>query len=67
MGVQTGCMPCLTSILHPSLQSVARMEAVMNLYQEMMKYAGEMPSTSPSLPSFLGSWDLGLCPNGESL
>lgn len=35
---------------HPSYlpESLARMEAVVNLYQEMMKYGGKMLCTCPS-------------------
>lgn len=40
-----GARSALTPTLHTSPESLARMEAVVNLYQEMMKYAGKMPST----------------------
>ena len=48
-GVHWGkSQPSLTPIHLTSPESLARMEAVVNLYQEMMKHAGEMLSTSPS-------------------
>lgn len=55
--------PCLIPPLHPSLESLARMEAVVNLYHELMKHAGKLLSMAlPSFPSSLVSQDLGLCP-----
>lgn len=51
--------PCLMPTLHPSLESLARMEAVVNLYQELMKCAGKLQSiarfTFSSLPLRLPS------------
>lgn len=41
-----GAQPALTPVApHASSDSLARMEAVVNLYQEMMKYAGKMLSS----------------------
>lgn len=40
--------PRLTPTLPTSPESLARMEAVVNLYQEMMKYGGKMLCTCPS-------------------
>lgn len=36
--------PYLMPTLHPSSESLARMEAVVNLYQELMKRAGKLLS-----------------------
>ena len=40
-----GAQPALTPTPRISAESLARMEAVVNLYQEMMKYAGKMLSS----------------------
>lgn len=40
--------PWLTSPFRISPESLDRMEAVVNLYQKMMKLAGKMLSTCPS-------------------
>lgn len=46
--------PRLMPSLHPSLESLARMEAVVNLYQELMKLAGKLLAIA--LHAFL-PWD----------
>lgn len=48
LGWRGHSQPWLTPTLPTSSESLARMEAVVNLYQEMMKYGGKMLCTCPS-------------------